>query len=86
MMLQASDHGPTDTHGWDDLGSLIRRDGAALCTAICLAGLAAPPRLASGVQQRSFASLEAAVDTLVAPARSHRTAELVRLLGLEIAV
>jgi hypothetical protein len=25
MMLQASDPGPTDTHGWNDLGSLMRR-------------------------------------------------------------
>jgi hypothetical protein len=25
MMMQASDPGPTDTHDWNDLGSLTRR-------------------------------------------------------------
>jgi len=68
---------------WSDLGSLMRRRGAVLCVAAGLMGLAPQPAWAAGVQQRSFASPEAAVDALVAAARTDRTAELARLLGPE---
>ena len=64
----------------NDLGPSLRRGAAVLIVALALAAISLPA-FAAGVQQKGFATPEAAVDALVAAARSDRTSELVRLLG-----
>ena len=64
----------------NDLGPSLRRRAAVLIVAFALAAISLPA-LAAGAQQKGFATPEAAVEALVAAARSDRTPELVRLLG-----
>jgi hypothetical protein len=68
---------------WNDLGHRIGRCAAALGIAMSLVGLTLPPVLAADAHQTVFKSPEAAVDALVAAARSDRTAALQRMLGPE---
>lgn len=66
----------------NDLEPSLRRRTAALIVAIALATISLPA-LAAVTQQKNFATPEAAVDALVAAARSDGTLALVRLLGPE---